>query len=104
MFINLTPHEVKIIKKDGVIVIPAGEQVARCEQSEECVGELEGVPVMRLVMGELTGLPAQRPGVTYIVSHIVLQKAAGRQDLVKPGELVRDENGVIIGCRGFCRL
>ena len=104
MFINLTPHEVRIIKKDSVVVIPPGEQVARCEQSEECVGELEGVPVMRLVMGELTGLPEQRPGVTYIVSHIVLQKATGRHDLVKPGELVRDANGAIIGCRGLCCL
>lgn len=104
LFINLTPHEVRIIKPDGVLVIPPGDTVARCEQSVECVGELEGVPVMRLVMGELSWLPPAKPDVIYIVSHIVLQKAAGRHDLVKPGELVRDEKGSIIGCRGFCCL
>lgn len=104
MFINLTPHEVRIITDNEVLAIPPSGTVARCEQTEEVVGEIEGVRVTQLVMGELVGLPPASEGVTYIVSHIVLQAAAQRHDLVKPGELVRNEAGDIIGCRSLCCL
>lgn len=104
MFINLTPHEVKIIQKDRVICIPPSGIVARCKQEERPVGEVEGVRVVKLSMGELVNLPPERAGVIYIVSHIVLQQAMQRQDLLKPGELVRNEAGEIIGCQSLCRL
>lgn len=104
MFINLTPHEVRVVKEKDIMVIPPSGIVARCEQREEVIGEIEGVRVTRLVMGRLVNLPAPKKGVTYIVSHIVLQEARERTDLVKPGELVRDETGAIIGCKSFCRL
>lgn len=104
MFINLTPHEVKIIQEDRVIILPPSGIVARCQQEEQPIGEVEGVRVVRLSMGELVNLPPERAGVIYIVSHIVLQQAAQRKDLLKPGELVRNEAGEIIGCRSLCRL
>lgn len=104
MFINLTPHEVQIIMENEVLAVPPSGTVARCEQSEELVGEIDGVRVTRLVMGELVGLPPASEGVTYIVSHIVLQAATQRHDLVKPGELVRNAAGDIIGCRSLSCL
>jgi hypothetical protein len=48
----------------------------------------------------VTGLPDAAIGVRVIVSALV-KSAAPRFDLVSPGELVRDGNGVVIGAKGF---
>lgn len=101
MFVNLTPHEVNIISDDGVMHIPPSGKVARCEQLEQPAGEIDGIRVTHVSMGEPIDLPPSREGVTYIVSHIVLQKATWRKDLVKPGALVRNAAGEIVGCEGL---
>lgn len=101
MMINLTPHTVNIVREDGSIlsIAPSGK-VARCEQREEQMPVLaDGIPVMRLVLGAVVDLPPAQEGVIYLVSHIVMQACPERKDLAKPGQLVRNEAGEIIGCR-----
>lgn len=99
MLVNLTPHEIKIIKENEAWSIPPSGMVARCRQEEKVIEQLEGkIPVTQLELGEVQDLPEPKQGVVYIVSHIVLQKCPERRDLVKPGRVVRDEEGRIIGC------
>lgn len=104
MLKNLTPHEVKIITDEGAIVVKPSGIIARCEEHEEPAGELAGIPVSRIVMGEVVDLPPEEDGVVLIVSHIVLQACPERKDLVKPGKPVRNVAGDIIGCRSLCVL
>ncbi len=100
MMVNLTPHTVKIIKSDGSIIsIAPAQRMARCRQQEEVIDNMDGVPVSRVQLGEVVDLPARQKGVIYIVSHIVLQACPERDDLVKPGELVRNDRGEVIGCK-----
>lgn len=99
MLVNLTPHQINIVQGSEVCSVPPSGVVARCEQQEKFIGKLEGaIPVTRLAMGEVQDLPEPKHGVTYIVSHIVLQKCPDRKDLVKPGQPVRDAEGKVIGC------
>lgn len=104
MLKNLTPHEVKIITDEGAIVVKPSGIIARCEEHEELAGELAGIPVTKIVMGEVVDLPTEEEGVVLIVSHIVLQACPERKDLVKPGKQVRNAAGDIIGCLSLCVL
>lgn len=100
MLKNLCPHAVDIVLPSGtVLTIRPSGNVARCEQFEESVGNIDGIPVMRYSYGEVTGLPDKQDGVTYIVSKIVAQACRDRDDLLMPGTIIKDENGSILGCR-----
>lgn len=101
---NLTPHEVKIITEEGTVAVKPSGVVARCNEHEELAGKLAGIPVTRLVLGDVVDLPPEEEGVILIVSHIVLQACPERKDLVKPGKPVRNVAGDIIGCRSLCVL
>ena len=48
-------------------------------------------------------LPDPVPGVLLIVSRMVAEHTAGRDDLVFPDDLVRDESGAVTGCRRLGR-
>ena len=78
----------------------------------EDLDELDGVedgqqyiPIGRAAWGQVVGLPVPEPGVFHVVSVIVAEAAvdAGRtiDDLLVPGDQVRDERGRIVGCRGL---
>ena len=103
--INLTPHDINIVGDDGQVTesFPASGELARCDVEREQIGEINGIPVNRTVFGQVTGLPKQQEGVVYVVSALVAQ-AAGRDDVLIPDDTVRDEEGRIIGCRGFARV
>ena len=98
MIINLTPHAINEVQT-GKTFQPSGD-IARCTVSMEEVGEVEGVKTFKAIYGDIKGLPAQKDGVFYLVSGMVLS-ASDRKDLLAPGDLVRDENGKPIGCNGF---
>jgi len=48
-------------------------------------------------------MPEQVSGVAYIVSALVRSAYPDRTDLLIPHGLVRDDDGNIIGCRGFAQ-
>ena len=107
MLKNLTPHEVKIFKLNGTapdldVVIEAGEAVARvsCEYVK-VDKKVECVDLYRTVFGEVTGLPAYEEGVYLLVSTVVREALPLRSDLVSPGQLLRDDDGNVIGCLGL---
>ena len=109
--INLTPH-VATLFVDGIIglEIPASGSVARCKESSEQIDSLniEGVknfPIVKKVYGEVEGLPEEQPGIFYFCSALVGQAIKGtRNDVLVPGDAVRDAANRIIGCSSFSKI
>ena len=107
MLKNLTPHEVKIFKMNGTVydldlVIEASDLVARvsCEYVK-VDKKVEGVDMYRTVFGKVTGLPDYQEGTYLLVSTMVREALPSRSDLVSPGQLLRNEEGQVIGCLGL---
>ena len=106
----MTPHALQLhgVCIDGTSVVyevPASGSLARLAVSREIryPVTVDGVtlPCCFPTMGEVTGLPDPVDGVIIVVSALVAD-AAKRDDVMSPGELVRDANGVIVGARGLC--
>ena len=107
---NFTPHEIfEVITGTRF----PSQGVARVSSTLTQIGELqvdgasvppEGIcaPIFEETYGEVNGLPESKTGVYLIVSHMVRDAAKGRTDLLVPGEFVRDSDGKITGCKGFC--
>lgn len=101
--INLTPHTLNVQKHDGsyIELHPSGD-VARV--SVQYVPDtkyiLPEITVYVAKYGKVEGLPAPQYGVYYVVSGMVAA-ASPRGDVLSPGDLVRDENGKPIGCKGL---
>lgn len=104
-FINLTPHMINVVDKEGKPVknIPASGTVARCSQKEEIKEQLGGVDIYEMTFGEVIGLPVTVDNTFYIVSRLVAAAKPERKDLLVPGSLLRDSAGIPIGCVGLAR-
>lgn len=99
-FINLTPHDVVVENPDGTrILFPRSGTAARASAEYEACGFEGGVQLYRRKFGSVD-LPAPQQGVMYIVS-LLVKDLVQRDDLVSPGELIRDENGQPVACRGL---
>lgn len=96
--INLTPHAITEVTTGKVF--PASGAVARVSSNSFPMGEIGGCPLFETEFSDVTGLPDPVDGTYYLVSSIVLD-ASARPDLIAPGELVRDDKGNPIGCKGF---
>ncbi len=99
MFINLLPHAINL---PGLAIPPSGI-VARCAEATLYQAPIEGVPIVIKKYGAVTGLPDPVPGTWYIVSLLLRQACSDREDLLSPGDAVRDEAGRIVGCANLVR-
>ena len=97
--INLTPHTVTILSRNTMqpIAVFPSEGNARCKQTTEIFGNIGEIELSRTTFGQVENLRPFEEGKFYIVSRIVMSALQCRPDLLVPNELVRDENGVIIG-------
>ena len=103
-FVNLTPHEVKILTQNGEIQsIPASGQIARISTSFEVDDILNGVIIGHTDYSGVTGLPEPVKGTIYIVSLVLLKALPDRTDLVAPNELVRDDKGLVLYAKSLTR-
>ena len=101
MFLNLTPHQITIVKADGTTVtVPPSGTVARVSAVARVSEDTDGVPTVTSVAGGVVGAPAEVAGVYLIVSGMVLD-ASSRADFRAPGELVRGPDGQPVGCKGL---
>lgn len=102
--INLTPHPVSLADTEGNVIatFPPSGQTARVATSTEVVAQLMGRPISRTTFGEVTGVPAPKEGVVFLVSTIVAQ-AARRPDVVSPdtGPTAVRKDGQVVAVRGF---
>lgn len=100
--VNLTPHALNVHDLAGnVTTFPASGTVARCSTTTTQVGEADGLPLFSTTFGEVVGLPDAQDGVLLVVSALVRQAVSHRKDVVSPGELVRDDSGTPVGCKGL---
>lgn len=102
--INLTPHTITIIRDGGEnIVIPASG-LARASQERVQVADINGIPVNRVIFGDVVGLPDPQPDTIFVVSSLTAQAVPDRQDVFITDEAVRDEAGRVIGCRALAHI
>ncbi len=105
---NLTPHPVHLQAPDGAeVTIPPEGVVPRVRETSAPAGavDVEGtaIPVVSVRRVGVVGLPEPEPGVLLIVSSLVAE-AAGRDDLVVPYDLIRDDQGRVVGARALARV
>lgn len=112
--VNLTPHEV-VIHHYGYVtnyryvttIAPSGV-VARVAQETwavrtawDAASQTQCIPLVRSEYGPVEGLPEPVEDTIYIVSSMVRLAMPTRSDIASPADLVRDETGKIIGCKGL---
>lgn len=101
--VNLTPHDVNIQNLDGTFqTVWRDGTVARVEMISS---QIQRYPLAcaqtTVVKSKVIGLPEPVFGVVWIVSAMVREACPDRKDLASPGELIRDEKGNPIGCKGL---
>lgn len=107
--INCTPHVINILSADGSVNlgIPPSGTIARAASRREVIDEMEHgdmkIPLARVTLGAIEGLPDPEPDTRYIVSALagLAAKVAGRTDVLLVDDAVRDGENRIIGCRAF---
>jgi len=100
--INLTPHEITVVRDGVTRTLPASGHVARVTTTyRDLQRSVLGAPVKTTTHEAVEGLPDAQEGVTFVVSGLVRAALTGRPDVVSPGALLRDEAGRVIGCAEF---
>lgn len=103
-FINLTPHAVTI---DGIATFPPYGVVARVEMEMSKGVSVGGIRVNIRQPGRVVDLPDPVPGVSYIVSSMVLDALKGsRPDVYAPdtgADAIRNVQGHIVAVRGLVK-
>ena len=97
--INTTPHN--IIDVESGIEFEKTDTVVRVSEKIEKSSEINNINIYSRKFGDVQGLPSKTKNTYYIVSLMVAQACPDRDDLLIPGQPVRDSDGKIIGCRGF---
>lgn len=102
--INLTSHKLNILDetKNQILVLEPSGIEARINVTRRLANKVDDVPFFVTEPGEPVGLPEPREGTIYIVSGM-FRSHSDRPDLYQPGELVRDDEGLPVGCIGLSR-
>ena len=97
---NFTPHTVNIL---GLSIEPEG--LARVSSESVRVGSIRSqevdIPLVRSVLGDVTGLPDDDGKSLFVVSRMVAAALPEREDLAVPADLVRDDKGRVQGCNAL---
>jgi hypothetical protein len=100
-YINTTPHSITEVTTNTIFPSDKNNQLRISESLTFVKNCVNGIPLFTRIFGKLENEPPVIENTNYIVSLVVQQKNLHRKDFVSPGELVRDDKGVIIGCKGF---
>lgn len=109
MLINLTQHTITFLGPSGEKVeLPPSGAVARASLQRGQVAEVIfgglTIPVYKVLPAGQAIIPPAVPGVHYVVSRLVAEVCSDRDDLLVPDDLVRDEEGRVLGCRALARV
>ena len=99
----MTPHDVHIVNNLGTVThtFPKSGNTIRLKSETVQVDFIGEIPISQTVFGTPTGLPDFQEGTFYIVSQLVKSALPDRKDLLVPAEVLRDSNGVILGCQSL---
>jgi len=107
VYVNLTPHVVKVRTESGIVEFPPSGIVARRRLIASEPVYASSVAVRMLVRGTVDDLPPPVEGVVYICSAIAAEAASrlGRRDVVSPDSRrrfsQRDDSGHVTIVDGF---
>ena len=102
MIKNCTPHVINVQKRDGSFgSFQPEEKTPRVETRTKYVCDIDGIPVVETVYGDIADMPSLEDGVYFIVSKMLRDQCRDRNDLLTVGELIRDQRGIVIGCKGL---
>jgi hypothetical protein len=96
--INLTAHTINV---QGLEPIETSGYVARVHTHMHQDGSIRGVPIFVRSGETVVNLPEEEPDVMFIVTSYVREALPKRKDLLSPTKLVRDRNGMVVGCGAF---
>lgn len=105
--VNCTPHDISVLDDTGHVIetFPGVMDCARVDLRTESTETVCGVPVIKRSCVSDSVLPEPQYNTLYIVSGVFAQYApSDRDDLLVVYRPIRDENGSVIGCRGFERI
>lgn len=114
MTINLTPHAITVVGCTPPVsdppaawtLAPSG-QFARATERVTPAEPIDGIPTTTIEYTGIVDLPSPADDTWYVVSSLAALAAyqSGRSwdDLLVPGEQIRDAQGRIAGCRSLCR-
>lgn len=111
--VNLTPHPINFVNEQGEVylTIPSSGFLRAIENLTETDWTVDHngveVPCYNKYFGEIDEIPPEHEGKTIIVSHITAQAHKdkfGEGGVFIPHNMVRGEQGNIIGCRGLAML
>tara|TARA_E500000331_G_C17139166_1_gene661913 strand:+ start:303 stop:668 length:366 start_codon:yes stop_codon:yes gene_type:complete len=102
-FVNLTPHTLNIHSNGNVTDITPSGAIARVSTSYNQIETVAGINVYSCVYGSIDGLPEAQDNKIFVVSGVVKSAVPNREDVMSPGELIRDENGKPVGSNGLRR-
>ena len=102
--VNLTPHAISIFSAEGAeyVYAPSRTPVRVSTMPGKALPLDLPFPVTAAAtLGPVVGLPEPEAGVIFVVSGMVATACKGRFDVFSHGELIRDEKGQPVGCRGL---
>jgi hypothetical protein len=107
--INLTPHKISIADEAGNIIreIEPSGRLARTNSTQTVARVIDGIPVVKTVLGEISDLPQPERDTVFVVSTLVAQAVADfriHDDVVAPDTgptCIRDPEGRIVAVRRF---
>lgn len=106
--VNLTPHEIVMDLRPGRWTLPPSGIIARAIERVIDAAPIEGVPTTLVEYDGIEGIPKPEDGRWYVVSLIAAEAAKqwGRttEDLLTPGQQIRDASGRVIGCASLQRV
>ena len=101
-YINLTPHSINVRKVDGSsVIVPASGTICRVSVTMQPSFVEDGIQVYAPVYGDIQNLPLPEEGKVFIVSRMIKDRCPDRADVRVPGNLIRDEQGNVIGAEGL---
>jgi len=95
-FVNLTPHDVVLQKRDGTYQTIKSSGEARISTYFKVERIVCGIPVGKTIANGVTGLPDPTADTLFIVSALLMNHLPERHDLVAPNEQIRDEKGRVL--------
>ena len=97
--INLSPHAIHIQTGNEEIVVEPSGVVARVSVAQKVIDNIDSIPIVRNIYGDVENLPEAKDGTVYIVSSLVLSRISNRNDVFAPDTgrtSVRNEKGQIV--------
>ena len=111
--INTTPHNIVAIKADGETLTYAKSSCQiRVSATTNCIGNVNGIDIFEETLGDAIIEDSEDLLLHYralLVSRVAAEKLKGMSEfdsyeLYVPGNLVRDDKGNIVGCKGLIKI